>query len=60
MSPERVVYAGLLTAAAFWAVMSAVLLLQAPHQGDRSAAWFWGAVFAVSSIAAAWFFGELL
>lgn len=56
----RVVYGGLLVAATFWSVLSAVLLLSAPHEGDRSAAWFWAAVYAAASIAAALCFWELL
>ena len=60
MSTERSVYAGLLVAAAFWALMSAIFLLSSPHGGGRASAWFWGACFVGSSLAAAWCFRELL
>ena len=60
MSTEGAVYGGLLVAATFWAVLSAVLLLGAPYEGDRGATWFWGAAFAGSSLASALCFWELL
>ncbi len=60
MSTERTVYAGLLAAAAFWAVMSAILLLGTSHEAGRGSAWFWGACFVAASLAAAWCFWELL
>ena len=60
MTTERTVYAGLLAAASFWAVMSAIFLLAAPHEGSRAGAWFWGACFVGSSLASAWCFWELL
>ena len=60
MSTERVVYAGILTAAAFWDVLSAVMLLASPHEGDQGGAWFWASAFVGSSLAAAWCFWELL
>ncbi len=60
MSAERTVYAGLLAVATFGAVISAVLLLAAPYEGDEGAAWFWGAWFLAASVVAAWCFGELL
>ena len=61
MSAEGVtVYSGLLATAAFWAVLSAIFLLASPHEGDRGGGWFWGAVFVLSSLAAAWCFWRLL
>ena len=60
MSVERTVYAGLLVAAAFWAVMSAIFLLASSHEGDRGRAWFWGAAFVGSSLSAAFSFWGLL
>lgn len=60
MSAERTVYAGVLTAAAFWAVLSAVLLVGTPHEGDRGAAWFYASTFVGASLVAAWCFWELL
>ena len=60
MSTERSVYAGLLVAAAFWALMSAIFLLASPYEGYQGRAWFWGAVFVGASLAAAWSFWELL
>lgn len=56
MSPMRVAYLGLLVASASWATVSAVLLLRTPGEGDRAAAWFWAALFAVSSLLADLFF----
>ncbi len=46
----RAVFAGLFFVSTFMATTSAVLLLQAPREGDRSGAWFWAAVYASSSI----------
>jgi hypothetical protein len=60
VSVERTVYAGLLAAAAFWAVMSAVLLLGTTHEAGRGTAWVWGACFVAASLAAARCFWELL
>lgn len=60
MNPVRAVFAGLFFVFTFTATMSAVLLLQAPREGDRAGAWFWAAVYAASSLAAALSFGELL
>jgi hypothetical protein len=50
----------LLFIASLWAVLSAVLLLDAAHEESMGAAWGWGASFAVSSLVGAWCFGELL
>ena len=60
MSDERSVYTGVLLVAVLLALLSAVFLLASPHEGSQGGAWFWGALFAVSSIVAAWCFGELL
>ena len=60
MSTERTVYAGLLAAATFWAVVSAVLLLGTSHEAGRGSAWFWGACFVAASLAAPRCFWELL
>ena len=60
MTTERSVYAGLLVAAAFWSLMSAIFLLASPYEGYRGRAWFWGACFVGASLAAAWCFWELL
>ena len=60
MSTDGVVYSGLLAAAAFWALLSAIFLLGSPHEGNRRGAAFWGAAFVVASLAAAWCFWELL
>ena len=48
----REVFAALLFVSAFMVTMSAVLLLQAPREGDQAGAWFWAAVFAASSLVA--------
>ena len=60
MSLGWVVYLGMLIAAVFGAVMSAVLLLGTADEGDRPAAWLWGAYFAAASLVAALTFWELL
>ena len=52
MTHVRSVFAALLFfISTFMVTMSAVLLLRAPSEGDRSGAWFWAAVFAASSLA---------
>ena len=60
MSPVREVFAALLFLSTFMVTMSAVLLLQAPREGDRAGAWFWAAVFAASSFVADCCFWELV
>ncbi len=60
MSSARVVYAGLLVVAAFWAVMSAIFLLGSPYEDDRFWAWFWASSFVAASLATAWCFWQLL
>lgn len=55
-----IVYMGMLIAAMVGVVIAAIMLLGAPHEGDRPAAWFWGAYFAASSLVAALAFWELL
>ncbi len=60
MTVERVVYLVVLFAAASWAAISAVLLVGTTHEAGRGPAWFWGASFALSSLAASWSFWELL
>ena len=54
------VFAALFFVSTFVVTMSAVLLLQAPREGDRNAAWFWAAVFAAASFVADCCFWELL
>ncbi len=60
MNAVRVAYLGILAAAMAWSVLSAVLLVAVLHEDDRGGAWFWAACFALSSLAAAWSFWELL
>ena len=60
MTPVREVFAGLFLVSTFMVAMSAVLLLRAPYEGDRSGAWFWAAVFVASSLVADCCFWELL
>ena len=38
------VFAGLFFVSTFMVTVSAVLLLQAPREGDRAGAWFWAAL----------------
>ena len=56
----RSVFAALFFISTFMVTTSAVLLLQAPREGDRAWAWFWAAVFAASSFVADCCFWELL
>ena len=60
MSFVREVFAALFFVSTFMVTISAVLLLQAPREGDRSGAWFWAVVFAASSLVADCCFWELL
>ena len=60
MSDERTVYTSVLVVAVLLALLSALLLLGSSHEGSQVGAWFWGAAFVGSSLAAAWCFGELL
>ncbi len=60
MSVVRVAYLGILVSAMAWSVLNAVLFVAVVHEDDRAAAWFWAASFALSSLAAAWSFWELL
>ena len=53
------VFAALFFVSTFMATLSAVLLLQAPREGDRAGAWFWTAVYAASSLVADLCFWEL-
>ena len=59
MSPVGEVFAALFFVSTFMATLSAVLLLQAPREGDRAGAWFWTAVYAASSLVADLCFWEL-
>ena len=60
MTPARSVFAALFFVSTFMVTMSAVLLLQAPREGDRAGAWFWAAVFAAASLVADCCFWGLL
>ncbi len=53
-------FATLLTAAGFWAVISALLLIGAVYEGSARGSWAWGASFIVSSFVAAYAFWGLL
>lgn len=59
MNPVRAVFSGLFFVSTFVVALSAVLLLQAPYEGDRAGAWFWATVFAASSLVADLCFWEL-
>ncbi len=60
MSESEAWYLAVLTFAAFWAAVSAALLIGSAHGGKRGAAWFWAAAFVASSLFAAYFFGRLI
>ena len=60
MNVVKSLYLGLLFASASWAFLSAVFLLRSPQEGDRGSAWFWAAVYAVSSLVADCCFWGLL
>ena len=60
MSPRDMVFATLLAAAGFWALISALLLIGAVYEGNARASWGWGGSFVVSSLVAAFAFWGLL
>ncbi len=53
-------YLAVLTFAAFWAAVSAAMLVGSAHGGKRGPAWFWAAAFVASSLFAAYCFGRLI
>ena len=62
---SRVSYAdasrlGLLVAMTFWAAISALGMTKSVHEADAVSAWVWTAVYATSSLLAAWCFERLL
>ena len=59
MTHVREVFAALFFVSTFMVTLSAVLLLQAPREGDRAGAWFWAAVFVTASLVADCCFWEL-
>lgn len=60
MSPRDMVFATLLAAASFWALISALLLIGAVYEGTARGSWGWAVSFAVSSLVAAYAFWGLL
>ncbi len=50
----------LLAFAVFWSVESAAILLASVREAERDSAWRWVAVFAASSLVAAYSFWRLL
>jgi hypothetical protein len=60
VSPRDMVFATLLAAASFWALISALLLIGAVYEGSARGSWGWGASFVVSSLVAAYAFWGLL
>lgn len=53
-------YVSLVTFAVFWSVASAAMLLASARKANRGSAWFWTAMFAASSLVAAYSFSRLL
>ncbi len=53
-------YVGLLLFAVFWSVVSAAMLLLNAREANKRMAWYWAAIFAASSLGAAYCFGKLL
>jgi hypothetical protein len=60
VSGDEARYLAVLTFAAFWAVMSAAMIIGSVHEGAKGPAWFWVAVFVASSLSAAYCFGMLI
>lgn len=60
MNRGETYYVSLLTFAVFWSVASAVMLLVSARKANRGSAWFWTAIFAASSLVAAYSFWRLL
>jgi hypothetical protein len=60
VSGDEAWYLAVLTFAAFWAAISAAMVIGSVHEGAKGAAWFWAAVFAASSLSAAYCFGMLI
>ena len=60
VSEGEAYYLSLLTFAAIWAVGSAWMLIASARERNKPSAWFWAAMFAVSSLAAAYSFGRLV
>ena len=60
MSEDEAWYLAVLVFAAFWAVASAAMIIGSVHERAKGAAWFWAAVFALSSLSAAYCFGMLI
>ena len=52
-------YVSLLTFAVFWSVASAAMLLVSSRKANKGAAWYWAAIFAASSLVAAYSFWRL-
>ena len=51
---------GLLLAMTIWAAISALAMTKSVHEADTVSAWVWAAVYAGSSLLAAWCFERLL
>ncbi len=60
MNRSETYYASVLAFAVFWSVVSAAMLLQSVREANRGSAWYWAAIFAVSSLVAAYCFEKLL
>ncbi len=53
-------YVWLLVFAVFWSAVSAAMLLLNVREANKGMAWYWAAIFAASSLGAAYCFGKLL
>ena len=53
-------YVSLLAFAVFWSVAGAAMLLVSARKANKGSAWFWAAIFAASSLAAAYSFWRLV
>ncbi len=60
MNRSEIYYVSVLTFAVFWSVVGAAMLLQSVREANRGWAWYWAAMFAVSSLVAAYCFEKLL
>ncbi len=60
MNNAEAYYLSVLTFTVLWSALSAAMLIGSAHEENRGSAWFWAAIFAVSSLIAAYSFWRLL
>ena len=60
MNNAEAYYLSVLTFTVLWSALSAAMLIGSAREENRGSAWFWAAIFAVSSLIAAYSFWRLL